>query len=350
METIGSYQQLAFVETYIDPASQVIRVRDSFRLCPSFGVVFYNTIDLGFPEVRASVQDNPQSDGTYDETQYTGARLLTIEGVVVQDAFGGVANAWDKRIGWNSASWFTRYLSRWASPARRFRLYLTDDSGTPRFIDVRGDSFSSGVEYKDGTRTFQLGLVNPSGRTYSFDTSAHATTDGRTTLDVPINQSGGGGGGGLPGRAYPLSEPRSYPVPVAPTVISQFNTTVQYDGTVSNGFTAVIHTGSSPMSDPRLRVATPDGLVRSIGLSRTGGFPANFEIRLDTNERTIMGRSEGGTFASIAQYVIAPVQWPQLEPSVALGGSTRLNSVAVTVGGAASNATVNLIYNSADLT
>jgi hypothetical protein len=129
--TIGALQQMALVETYV-ASDGLTKVRDSFRLTPSFGAVYYQGADMGFPEVRASVQDNPQSDGTYDETQYLGARSVAITGVVFNNAFGDepTLSGWDARIGWNSASWFCRYLSAWANPARRSR-HLSMRSPTP---------------------------------------------------------------------------------------------------------------------------------------------------------------------------------------------------------------------------
>jgi hypothetical protein len=332
---IGAYRQMALVETYVD-VDGVIKVRDSFRITPSFGAVYYQSVDMGFPDVRASVQDNPQSDGTYDETRYIGARSVSISGVALNNAFGDdpAQSGWDPRVGWNSASWFCRYLSAWASPARRYRLYFTDDSELPRYLDVRGDSFSAPVEKtSEYYRSWQLGLVNPSGKIYSFDTGPGSTSDGRTLQRIrkaDINTLG---------RSYPEIGPynRSYPVVVGKTALN-------YGGSVSNGFQARINTLAATMTDPRITVTSPDLSRQSIGIT---GYtvPAYAMMVIDTIERTVTVNG-----VNVSQYLQAPLQWPRLSPGITTSTTGRgYNSISFTYSSGAPNAYVDIVYNNADL-
>lgn len=333
--TLGAFEQMALVETYVG-SDGLTTVRDSFRLTPSFGAVYYQTVDLGFPDVRSSVQDNPQADGTYDETRYLGARTIAITGTVLNNAFGDTPelSGWDPSIGWNSASWFCRYLSSWANPARRCRLYFTDDSGASRYLDIRGDSFSAPVDQTaHAYRSFQIGFVNPSGKIYSFSTDADATADGRNRQRIRQSSFD------VPGRAYPEVGPyrRQYPSLVGAE-------SVDYGGTVSNGFVANIYTSSQPMTGPRLSVTSPDGTVQTIGI--TGyTIPAHSVVTVDTLERTIT-TSDG---LSLDEYKTAPLQWPQLRPGITSGRARGYNTIGFTIASGASDAYVEILWNDADL-
>lgn len=333
--TVGAIRELALVDTYVDSAG-LTKVRDSFRISPSFGAVYYQTVDFGFPEVRASVQDNPQSDGTFDETEYLGARTLAITGIIRNNAFGDEPDwsNWDPNVGWNSASWFARTLSSWSNPARRYRLYFTDDSGLSRYLDVRGDSFAATIERgSHAVRAFQLGMVNPSGKMFSFDTSSSAAADGRSRQ--LIRQSSVS----LPGRAYPIVGPyrRVYPVVVGSSVID-------YGGTVPNSFVANVYTSGQVMRDPRITVTSPEGYVQSIGI--TGyAIPANSVVVFDTTQRTI--RMSDGT--SLDQYKTAPLQWPELRPGFVSGQTNGRNQIGFTIASGAADAYLEVLYNDADL-
>lgn len=334
--TYGAVEQLALVETYVG-TDGLTRVRDSFRFTPSFGAVYYDSVDLGFPEVRGSSQGNPGADGTYDETRYTGARSVAISGKVLQNAFrdAPARYGWDPQIGWNSASWFIRYLSAWAYPARRSRLYFTDDSGAPKFLDVRGDSFTAPIDKASANvRDWQMGFINPSGKVYSLATGEGATADGR--FRTLIRQSSID----LPGRIYPEPAPyvRNYPtLPIG-------GTAVQYRGSVPNGFIANVYTASRAMTDPRLTVTAPDGSIQSIGISGYS-VPANSVITFDTTERTI-NTSLGD---SLDQFKTAPLQWPQLRPGFSPGQTPGRNGITLTVTASAPDAYVEILWNDADL-
>lgn len=332
----GAVQQLAMVETYLD-TDGLTKVRDSFRLTPSFGAVFYDSFDLGFPDVRASAQENPGADGTYDETRFHGARTATVAGKVLQNAYADAPGrfGWDPTVGWNSASWFVRYLSAWASPARRSRLYFTDDSGLARFLDVRGDSFTAPIDKAGANyRPWQMGFINPSGKVYSLATGANATDDGRWRQ--LIRQSSVD----LPGRAYPELGPyvRNYPT------ASLGGVAVEYGGSVANGFVANVYTASQPMANPRITVTAPDGTTQSIGISGYSA-PANTVIRFDTIERTIATT----TGDSLDEFKTAPLQWPQLRPGRSPGYTPGRNAIELTVQSSAADAFVEVLWHDADL-
>lgn len=348
-DIIGAVKQLALVETYVEPVSRLLKVNDSFPITPSFGAVWYRTLDLGFPDTRSSSQENPQNDGTHDETQYTGARSISIDGVVLGDAFGDTPSlfTWDSEVQWNSASWWVSLLSSWASPARRFRLYFTDESGRARFMDVRGDAFSSDIsKNSDLVREFQLQLVNPSGKIFSFDARPGSTPDGRTAYQINITAAAS------PGRAYPELAPylRNYPAASAGEL------GINYQGTVANGCIIEVDSGSSTLNAPRFTFTAPDGSVSSIGLqTMTSPIPSGQTLRFDTVERTVTvtpTNATGVTPTNYAQYLAAPLQWPQLKPGInrAARGSKGYNKVEFTASpAAASNAAARVLYHSADL-
>lgn len=348
-DTMGAIKQLALVETYVEPVSRLLKVNDSFPITPSFGAVWYRTLDLGFPDTRSSVQENPQNDGTHDETQYTGARSITVEGVVLGDAFGSAPSlyTWDPEVKWNSASWWVSLLSSWASPARRFRLYFTDETGRSRFMDVRGDAFNAEVaKNSDQVREFQLQMVNPSGKIFSFDDRPGASADGRTVYQIKITSTA------TPGRAYPETAPylRNYPA------ASGGELGINYQGTVANGCIIEVDSGSGTLNAPRFTFTAPNGEVSSIGLqAMTAAIPAGQTLRFDTTERTVTvtpTNATGVTPVNYAQYLAAPLQWPQLKPGInrTQQGAKGYNKVEFTASpAAASDAVARVLYHSADL-
>lgn len=348
MTVLGAVQQLALADIYIDNDG-IIKVRDSFPITPSFGVVWYQSVDLGFPDVRASVQDLPQASGTLDQTQYTGSRSLSIEGVVLNNAFYDLpaTMGWPPDVGWNSASWFCSYLSSWADPARRYRLYVTDEFERSRYLDVRGDSFSSTMDRTaSGYRSFQLNMINPSGKIYSFASGAGTTADGRHDVAVGLTSVE------VTGRSYDLTEPRTYPVPTGAALNE-----VYYGGSVPNGLVIRIYTGATTLTGLRVTVTGPDATTQSIGLIDTYAVPAHCTVIIDTNARTINQLDDASTtLVSIEQYLAAPLQWPQLRTGVnysslnekfhrhGYNGFTFSSSTSP-----ASDATFHVIYSEADL-
>ena len=349
-DILGAMKQIGLAETYTDPADKIIKILDSFPITPSFGAVYYRSLDFGFPNVRDSVQDNPQADGTIDETQYTGARNVSIEGTVIGNAFGNdpAINGWPSDIQWNSASWFISLLSAWASPARRYRLYFQDEIGRSRFMDVRGASFTAQIEkFSDEKREFQLQMVNPSGKIYSFASGDETWPDGRYRRQIIM----------VPGE----EDGRSYPLGGAPynrTYPEGFDgyRDVPYGGTVPNGVLIEIYTGEAVMKGPRITFTAPNGQVSEIGLDVALEIPAGATLYIDTIARTVSYQTySGGVFVNhpCAQYLKAPLQWPQLRTGIRQSDQTRgFNKVTFTTpvdGSFHETATTHVIYHEADL-
>jgi hypothetical protein len=362
VETMGAIKQLALAETYVDVGTQQIRVRDSFPITPSFGAVWYRTVDFGFPDVRSSSQDLPQADGTYDETRFTGARNITIEGVIIGNAFGNlpVLNGWSSEVEWNSPSWFASQLGAWASPSRRFRLYFTDEIGRSRFMDVRGDSFSADVvRNSEDYREFQLGMVNPSGKVYSFTPGDPAAAGSSVTLDGRHRQYIDLAGTGNAGRVYPEPGPylRNYPDP------SVGSESIRYRGTVANGCLIQVNSGAGTLNSPRVKFMAPDGSTAEIGLATMATpIAANTTLTFDTVNRTVTSQlnSAGATVVNLSQYLRAPLQWPLLKtglnyetpsgaPAAWAGRGIRGYNFVSFTGAADSTATLSVSYYDADL-
>jgi hypothetical protein len=363
-DVMGAVKQMALVETYTDLGTGLLRVNDSFPITPSFGVVWYRSVDFGFPEVRASMQDNPQADGTYDQTKFTGSRDVTIEGVVLGNAFGEIPalNGWPSDVQWNSSSWFISLLSAWASPSRRFRLYFTDETGRSRFMDVRGSGFSSQlVKNSDQVREFQLSLTNASGKVYSFTpgdpytdpATATVTPDGRHKHYIDLF------GTGSAGRAYPETAPytRDYPDPAIGSEA------IHYAGTVSNGCLIQINSGSGTLNAPKVTFMAPDGTTSSIGLATMATpIAANTTLTFDTVNRTVTTQlnTAGASIINVAQHLRAPLQWPLLRPGLNYntpsgapagwkGSGVRGYNFISFTGTTHSTATLSVAYYDADL-
>ena len=304
----GAYRRIALVETYVDPHDTVIRTRDSFLVTPSFGAVYYREMDLGAPDIKEATQDLPQADGTYDETQYTGGRSVTVSGVVLDDGFENLPedNGWDSSIGWNSSAYWCTVLSAWSRPSRRYQLYFRDNSGNDRFMNVRGAGFDAGVTMDTRQyREWQLQFYNPSGKILRYDLSNPFSAGQHRVI---VTQSGVE----APGVPVPIEIPIDFPdaLPSEQPI---------YEGTVANGFTANVHTGNVSMTNPRITVTGPDNVPQSIGLSGVT-IPDTTVVCFDTVERTVRSRPDvftsGWAWTNLAQYLTAPIQWPVLKPGI----------------------------------
>lgn len=317
----GSIEEMALAEIYKDPLDGLFKVARSFRLTPSFGVVWYTGVDLGFPEIRSATRDNPDSSGTYDETAYHGARAVSLDLIVLQDAFVDVygSDEWDNSIDWNSDSYWVSRLGGWMSPELRPRLYfrMKGQSGNARFLDLRPASMSPPIG-RGSHREVQLQFVNPSGKILDFDETTAATRDGRTRNE--IRQSGVSN----PGRTYPEVYPKSYPD------IARGSSAISYSGTVSNSFIARIWSDPGVATvDPRITVTGEDGASRTIGFSGLT-IPAGQFIEIDTGERTV--NMNGNPDLRQNQYLAAPLAWPVFKPG--------LNQIDFTVGAGGSVGTL----------
>jgi hypothetical protein len=121
-------------------------------------------------------------------------------------------------------------------------------------------------------------------------------------------------------------------------------TTIDYTGTVSNGFVANVYANSLPMLNPRITVRSPEGQLQSIGIT---GYTvqAGQMVTFNTIERTIT--AEDGS--SLDQFKTAPLQWPQLRPGIAAGRAKGSNSIGFGIASGATDAFVEILYYNADL-
>lgn len=315
----GAVAQLALAE--VVSSDGLFKVKRSLRLTPSFEAIFYNGFDPGFPSVRESSRDNPDSSGTYDETKYAGARSVSIELTVLRNAYRDVYGFedWDQSVDWNSDSYWVSRLSSWMSPGLRPRLYFTmqGQSGHARFMDVRPGNFSAPVSGGGENRPVQLQFVNASGLIFDFDTTTSATRDGRTRTEIRQTEA--------PhlGRVYPEVYPKTYPE------TARGSSEVIYTGGVSNGFIVRIY--SDPLvatTNPRITVTAPDGSQRSIGFNGLT-IPAGQFLEIDTVEKTV---TLGG-LPELRQnkFLTAPLAWPVLNPGIDDNGRSGVNTVDFTV-------------------
>lgn len=348
-ESFGNYREMALVETYRDPSDNLFRTRDSLRIVPSFGAIWMKGFDPGVPAIRDAVQDLPEADGTYDETRYTGARVFSLEGVVLNNAYGGVAAraGWDTYYKWESADFWLRFLSAWSAPSRRYRIYLGEQSGLSHYADVRGAGITAptSLATRGGNRPFQMQFVCPSGKFYSLNKDNLATLDGRN--QVTVQQSGSVSAG----RVYPETAPylRNYPAPAVGTNY------VLYRGSVPNGFVVEVNTGTGSMTGLRITVTGPDNVSQSVGIS---GFtiPAGKLVTIDMVNRTITMRTPGSSLVDqLDAYMTAPLQWATLKPGVnrqATTSAARMpgyNKIDFIVSSAAADASARILYSDADL-
>lgn len=161
---------------------------------PNRDEVIWTSLKVGSPDIRASVQDRVGSDGTYDRTQFHGARNVSLE-CRLSDA---PASKLDTLLGF-------------LHPHKRPYLVLTDSdwvgSQTRRLL-LRSDQWSDDITNTSSWwRDVQLQWVAPDGVWESFDLYSYSVE----------------ASGGATGRVYDLVSPRTYPVSGGSGVISVYN-------------------------------------------------------------------------------------------------------------------------------
>lgn len=340
---MGAYREIALVESYTD-AVGAIHVSDSFRICPSAGAVWYQTVDLGYPAVRSAVQDMPQADGTLDQTAYMGARAVSIGLKILNNAFGDLPerSGWDPAVGWNNATWWVRYLTGWVTAARRVRLYLKDDTGVTMWCPLVGSQAPSAVSRESAfNRDMLLSFTNPTGKLFTYDTSDGATIDGRTYVRIAQTSTGVGG------RTYPqdyVPPQKTYPVGAGATE-------VVYDGTVSNGFLARVYaTGSTPMTGPKIRMYGPDDSVSEMSLSPLLQIAPGTIVEFDTVGKSVRSfpSNNPSVVSDLDGYKLSTV-WPVLKPGFKLGYPPGRNAVEFSVASGDPGCYLDVIYQAANL-
>ena len=169
-------------------------------------------LDLGWPDVRAVTDPDPQSHGLIDRTQYFGGRTVTAKIDAYQGgSFGGIDAIVEQ---------FAPFMDPGARPQLH---YLTDGNTVERVISLRAAQFG-GPMIVPPDRPFQLAWVAP-------DPIAMGAATLQTTA-----WSGATSGGG---RTYNMVHPRTYPAG---------------SGSASNGWFAT--NGDMPVM-PYLRIYGP---------------------------------------------------------------------------------------------
>lgn len=320
----GAVEQLALAEWYT--VGNVLRVRDSLLLTPSFGAIWYTGLDLGFPAVRDQVSDNPDSDGTYDTTSLHGARSVSVSLLALDDAFEGPIQ--DFRAEYNSAAYWVERLAAWQSPMRRnMRLYYRLRGNGPRWMDVRAGGMDAPINTSDpSTRAVQMRFVNPSGRSYSFDTGPDSTVDGRTRTSILFS------GQEISGASLPMSLPLSFPTPPlgADAVRCRGNTATPVLLQVTSDPQVATVNPSVTVQHIDERTGAPDAPPQTISLAYTLD-PGQY-LSIDTRSREVF--LGGDRRNRLGRYLRRSI-WPQLHP-----GLNRVNLSAATPPGPAATATI----------
>ena len=150
------------------------------------------SLDLGFPEVRQEAYPAPAADGTIDQTQYFGRRLITADIVLSP-------GTWARE----------QALRAFLSPQFRSSMAIEPDDETKLVTTVRGAAMSAPVTIEDlgaNVRRMQAQWVAPLGILESFDQ--------RSAISYAA------GSVSAAGRTYDLTFNRDYPdAPPAGSVV-----------------------------------------------------------------------------------------------------------------------------------
>ena len=131
-------------------------------LTPRVGGILLRDFNLGSPTVRGAQEDRPGGDGVRDFTKFLGAKAVSLQFVVFDDASG-------------SASFYADALASWANPRRRPILIYKMKDGVERSIRCRPET-ADGSWVVDGIRSgfkeLTLSMVGIDGKDYSTSKSS----------------------------------------------------------------------------------------------------------------------------------------------------------------------------------
>ena len=145
---------------------------------------FCTSLDLGYPEVRAVVNNRPDQDGADDRTAYFGPRTITANVTALVGAGARIDDV---------ADGFAPFM---APSARPVLHYVLDRPGVAeRTITMRAAGYAWKVE-GDNQRDIQLQWVAADPNVYDPNTQTVIAWSGSTTAN---------------GRVYPLTFARTYP-------------------------------------------------------------------------------------------------------------------------------------------
>lgn len=318
----GHIEEMALVQLVSDPYNDFqVSVLNSLRLTPSFGPIWYNDLDFGFPEIEGVNTAFSNRSGTFDETRYHRQRAVSLSLTVLDNWFPGAGSAsWDQSA--NSSSYWIRQLGRWAVPSSRFALYWRNkgEENATYWMDIRGAGMTNAIaKQARDYREVQMNFINPSGRIYEFNGTFSvdsSTKDGRNKRRIAY------GGSDVGALTLPITFPMEFP-----SSVSGDGPTIFYDGTIDTGFTARIYAGqNNDTYNARLTVNHIESQTeQSIGFqgpldapfgasriphSAAGSFRQFLEI--DTSAMTV--RLNADADSPQEKWLVAPLQWPQLKP------------------------------------
>jgi len=242
-------------------------------------------LNIGYPEVRAVVDNNPDRDGVNDRTSLVGARVVT---ATIQAWPGGTITIDD------IARLFGPYTYPGVRPELHWTLNTADHA--ERMLTLRAADFSSPMPAPI-TREIQLGWVAPDPVCY--DPNAQSAT------------AWSGTGGTYPGRTYNLTFPRVYPPGTGGAPIPA---TIVVVGDVAVLPTIVIW---GPVTGPVVtltkQLARNDTVQQTItfAFNTTVNIPAGGQITINAANRTVTDNSGNSL---IAQVDWTGSTWPALAP------------------------------------
>jgi hypothetical protein len=202
---------------------------------------FVQSLDVGYPVVRQVVDNRADADGTYDSTQYFGARTVSM----VVRALG------DRRAAFETLSKFLR-------PSTRPVLFFTVD-GTERQITLRPNARSAAFTGTPNSQEFLAQWVAPSGL-------IEAVSD-----TVAVTQASSGGEAG---RTYDLTFDRVYAAtsPVGSVSVTNSGT----------GFCCFRAELFGPCTNPTLENLTTGEQLRFVTTLTAGQW-----LEVNTRDRTV---------------------------------------------------------------
>lgn len=231
--------------------------------------IWLDELDLGFPAVRAVVQDRPQADGESDQTAHHGGRAVSMKLRLVPVTRTLTALLDD--------------LMYFCHPGRRPVLVFEHD-GSERQITLRADQQSAPIT-SPNSQAVQVAWRAPTGRILSSTEQVSAANPDA----------------GEPGRAYDLTFDRDYPDSVGIGRITVTNAGTTAADPIIRIF--------GPCTDPRIANETVDKALEFTGLTIAAGD----YLELDPAHRT--ARLNG--LASSSRYGFLNFdtsEWWSLEP------------------------------------
>jgi hypothetical protein len=151
--------------------------------------IYVAKVDIGSPAVREVSNDMVDADGTADETQFIGSRVLSMSGTIVATSTAGTRQEILAR------------LQRFCHPGIRPTITIAMNDDEPRVATLRPEGCAAPIE-RPGTCTFAAAWRIPDPRFYTGDGTGGAVWETVTVYPpASVNQ----------GRTYDLAFPRHYP-------------------------------------------------------------------------------------------------------------------------------------------